>query len=404
MPYITPSNLPVDTFCRQILIPNSPEWIGAVSGALMSLMFASEWEQVDGITADEAAARWSQMMREYWASNCSGGDGMPCEGSCPEVLRRVNPDTLQLEISTNNGVTWRSDPASPVSQIYAQPAPVTSGVSATKCDAASNGKQHIEDLIAGCSTQLGTAINVFDLAVAVCAIVLEIALVLVSAGSLTPLAIALASAVWAAAHAAFEIGKEAFDAYWTTDEKDKILCALYCNIGEDGSFDQTQYDNFMSDWKEAATPSPAYNFVRNALLAVGLKGLNNFCSYGESSEADCSGCSCGCPNKDLYDIFVNAGEAWGTIVDSGDDYITVEASNIPTLTGYVASLLSADYTQGCVISTEILSGTQNSAICWIDTGNNPASVSPTCSVWVSHSVIFIQMTSTVPFTVKFTFS
>jgi len=204
MPFITPENLPTGTYCRQILIPNSPYWIGLVSGALLPFTYASEWSQKTGITPEEAADRWLQMLNEYWNSDC-GGDGMPCEGNCPEVLRRVNPDTGQPEISTDGGSTWTLDPQSAVAQLVAMPPPVPAGVSGTKCDAATNGKQHIEDLIAGCSNQLETAINVFDLAVGVVEILLEIAILFISGGTASPLVIALAPAIWAAAHAAFEL-------------------------------------------------------------------------------------------------------------------------------------------------------------------------------------------------------
>lgn len=356
MPFITPDNLPTGTFCRQILIPNSPYWIGLVSGALLPFTYASEWSQVTGITPDEAAERWLQMLNEYWNSDC-GGDGMPCEGNCPEVLRRFNPDTLQPEISTDGGSTWVLDPQSAVAQLVAQPPPVPAGISATKCDAATNGKEHIEQLIAGCSDNLGTAINVFDLAVAVVEIVLEIAILFISGGTASPLVIALAPAIWGAAHAAFEFGKAAFDAYWTEDERDKILCALYCTIGEDGNFTGSEYNEFIARWKEDATPSVAFNFVLKALQPIGVKGLNNYCAYGAAADADCSDCECFEPcDPHAWDIIDGTDVVYGT--DDDGDYVELTSvTDIPN-TGAQGILLTTGDADTCcrIMAYDVISG------------------------------------------------
>lgn len=322
MPFITPNNLPTGLFCRQILIPNDPYWIGLVSGALMEFQYPSAWEQRTGITAEQAADRWLEMLNQYWVSNCEG-DGMPCEGGCPEILRRIDPVSGVPQISDDGGSTWRTDPTSAIAQIVAQPPAITSGAAANRCDAASNGKQHIEDLITGCSNQLDTAITVFDLAVAVMEIVLELAILFISGGTASPLVIALAPAIWGAAHAAFEFGKSAFDAYWTTDEKDKILCALFCTIGADGSFNDAQFAAFLSRWKADATPSPAFNFVYSALKPIGAKGLSNYCSYGESADADCSSCGCACGD---LEFFIHQGTLFSQDVDEdGNCVLTVDS-------------------------------------------------------------------------------
>lgn len=52
------------------MIPNDPKWIGTISGALLPLMYDSEWQQIDGITAEEAADRARLMLIAFWASSC----------------------------------------------------------------------------------------------------------------------------------------------------------------------------------------------------------------------------------------------------------------------------------------------------------------------------------------------
>ena len=334
--------VPEGRVCVQFTIPDNDQYRQIFLGWFIQLTYQFNWARDAGHNAVTCSNLFKQSMYEMIASltnGCTGddmyfrlrldpendritqaqwepdgewfdvlnntcccGDG---DGS-QVVLHQIDPITLQLEISTDEGETWKPDPESPVNQIAIQPAPVISGVSATKCDAASNGKQHIEDLIAGCHANLETAESVFDLAVGVMTAVLTLAVAYFSGGTLATAAASLATAIWGAAHGAFELGIEAFDAYWTSDERDKILCCLYCNIGEDGSFDQAGYDGFMADWLAQATPSLAYNFVRNALKVVGLTGLNNFCSYGESADGDCSDCECAC-DTDLWNIWSGCG-------------------------------------------------------------------------------------------------
>lgn len=273
---------------------------------------------------------------------------MPCEGGCPEVERRINPDTLNLEISTDGGSTWQTDPNSPIQQINAQPPPIPAGVSATKCDAAANGKTHIEEVITACSNQLGTAANIFDLVVGVCAALLDIILIVVSAGALTAPATALAAAIWGAGAAAFALGKSAFDAYWTTEQREIILCALYCNIGEDGSFDAAGYAGFLSKWQSDAMPSVAFNFVFNTVKAGQLKGLNNMCSYGNASSADCSGCEC-VPPCDFSGW--NVWDGTGTLISRNTEKIVVAA-----ISGgdghYYANVTSGDKDTCCCIDVD----------------------------------------------------
>src|SRR5215207_9373412 len=118
--YITPDTLPPDTFCRRLFIPNSPQWIGTISGALLPLIYASEWVQVEGITADEAAERAKIMLDEFWADNGCGGDDMTC---CEDriILHRFSATTGRPEVSLDMGDTWTPDPADVEFAIPLQP-------------------------------------------------------------------------------------------------------------------------------------------------------------------------------------------------------------------------------------------------------------------------------------------
>lgn len=290
--FITPPAIPSDTYCRRILIPNSPEWIGTVTGALMPLIYSSEWVQTTGISPDEAAERALQMFNEYVNSGNDGecGDMACCEEKV--TLHRFDPDTGRPQISTDDGVTWKSDPADIQNMIPLYPPPVTDGGSSTKCDAATNASEHINELITATGENLSTAATIFTLAVAVAETILGLFLIIISAGALTAPVTAVATAIWAAATGVFNLGIEAYNAYWTVDKKDAILCALYCNIGDNGHFTDAQYQAFRSKVKSTLPASPALDIIMTAINAGGARGLSQMASYGNAAEADCSSCDC----------------------------------------------------------------------------------------------------------------
>lgn len=306
--------------CPTVPLCINERWLSHIDGLLERFLYEDAWIGTSD-DVDRAIGETRKLLAAFRRDNmscCCDDNQTPPQ----PILHRINPDTLQLEISNDGGLTWYPDPDSPIADIIAQPPPVTSGVSETKCDAATNGKQHIEDIIAGTSDNLGTAISVFDFAVAVAGIILAIVIALITGGAGAPAAITIAGVIWGAASAAFNLGKTAFDDYWTTDERDKILCALYCHIGDDGSFDDSGYGAFLADWKSRSAPSVAFNMIYSSVTATGIVGLNNMCSYGNAADADCSECNCDCDPAN-WDATV------GTIIDPlHEGYITVQSELI----------------------------------------------------------------------------
>jgi hypothetical protein len=268
-------------------------WVAGLLGMLYPYRYPEAWL---GTLEENRQARQDVMTILDMLIEAGECDMSDCNCVVTVIIQhRVNPITLQLEISIDNGETWLPDPESYQNTGIQQPPLVTSG-SGTKCDAATNGKVHIEDFIAAASDNLATAGSVFEFAVAVMGVVLGIMLFFISGGTLSTVAVEIITTavglIWGIAQAAFTLGQTAFDDYWTSDERDKILCALYCTIGDDGAFTDQQYANFISKWDSLATPSVAYNMVKQATLAGGKIGLNNICSYGGAAESDCSDCDC----------------------------------------------------------------------------------------------------------------
>lgn len=104
--WLTPEALPVGTVCRLLRIPDDPTWLAPVTGALLSLTQAFNWEQFGVTTPEEAAARYGEMLNQFQdagLSNCMIGvvfpyasltppDGaLPCDGS---TFNRADYPTL----------------------------------------------------------------------------------------------------------------------------------------------------------------------------------------------------------------------------------------------------------------------------------------------------------------------
>lgn len=94
--WLTPNDIPVNTVCRVLRIPDSLDWIAPVTGAILALQDTFNWEQFGTLTPEEVTERYSQMVNEFLDagfSNCMIGvvfpyvtndppnGALPCDGS-----------------------------------------------------------------------------------------------------------------------------------------------------------------------------------------------------------------------------------------------------------------------------------------------------------------------------------
>lgn len=330
---------PPDSMQMILCIPKNRDHMSAFFGALYQLTVWTSWQRNDTTQGKEVADVW---WRYYLSWNRTMND-IDCEdgmAKCctPNVeIKRFNPETGRPELSFDDGVTWTPDPADVQNQIPLYPPPVVSGGTSTKCDAATNASEHVNELITATSNNLETAGSIFELTVAIAEAALALFVVLILSATVPPVAIALATAIWAAGAAAFELGKSGFDAYWTTDKKDAILCLIYCNIGNNGQFTEEQYQAFRTGMKNTLPPSPAFDIVMTTINAGGARGMSQMASYGNAALADCSACSACAACQDKWQV-ANNDPQYGTIIERGDNYIIVEAGYDATFNRYTMNI------------------------------------------------------------------
>jgi hypothetical protein len=275
----------------------------------------------------------------------------------PVTLHRIEPETGRPQISIDNGATWQSDPEDVQNKIQLLPPPVRAGSSSTKCNAATNAADHVDELIVATGENLTTASTVFGLAVGVAEAILAAFLIFISAGALTAPVTAVATAIWVAATELFSLGIAAYNAYWTTDKQDAIFCIIYCNIGADGQFTETQYQSFRSEVYATLPASPALDIVMTAINAGGAIGLSQMASYGSGAIRDCDSCTeCDeCTSK--FFVYHDVGDVIGV----GDGWIEYQSVSSELTGGQSVAITTNNSANCCYISHVDIDGVPGDA-------------------------------------------
>lgn len=309
--FVVPQIIDPPRKCIKIWIPNEVYHRGAFWGAIFELTQFFNWQQ----NRPEDARAVANLWFDIWSEATRENDGMTCCGD-EGLVYRVNPTTGLIQQSANGGTTWQ--PANNTLQKYiVEPVPpITAGTSATKCDAATNVEGQVEVWIDQVTNDFDTAVSLLEFGLAVLEAILVAVVTILSAGTLTAAELLVLPTISAACAAAWGAGKAVFVAYWTTENKDKILCAAYCNIGDDGSFTDAQFSSFWNECNAQLPASPAKMLFLGFLSSVGRQGLNAMAAVGLAADSDCSSCPCA-PCIDSWQ--------WATVFqDLPEDYVKTD--------------------------------------------------------------------------------
>jgi hypothetical protein len=351
---------PPESMQMTLCIPKNRDHMSAFFGALYQLTVWNSWQQDGTQHGKELAAvwwryylSWNRVMSDI---DCEDGNMDCCTE--PAIIRRVNPTTGNVEQSTDGGATWKPAAGGMQSVIVSPVPPVTSGVAATKCDAATNVAGQVDVWIDQVSNDFATATSLVEFGTAVLIAIAAAVFAVLSLGALTPLEALVLPTIGAALAAAWGAGKAVFDAYWTTDVKDNILCAAYCNIGADGSFTDAQFSSFWNEINAKLPASPAKMLFMGFLSSVGLSGLNSMAASGMAADADCGDCDCGECNVDNWSMTIYSGYSVGDLVGKGTNYIDVRTKALADFGGgYFAQVQTNRADRCCMFDGyEIISG------------------------------------------------
>lgn len=276
---------------------------------LLGLLEIYRWpDRFQGTPAEqEYSAGLFRDLMEVLAMACC------CDGSSSVTLVIEHRFSIygEMQISIDGGETWQQDPEDPRIPVPALPPYVNETNSFTKCDAASNALDNLKDVQADCANKLQTGLTAIDLALA---LIVAIAGAVLFAPAGIP---ALVGIIYALASAIKDMTIEAYNALFTEDIWNKTVCAIYCHIGDNGQFNQAQFDQLLVHLNNILpgrdNPLDVSANMRSFFRVWGLKGLNNACAIGAQATADCSDCDC--PEcEQLWDFLITGDYPEVTII------------------------------------------------------------------------------------------
>jgi len=372
-------------------IPDAPEYRRAFVGHLYQLGLWASWEKsyLPGDTrAKEAGQLWRDVLNKYLDMGCEMG----C--CCPEPNgQRFNADGSS-SVTYDGGETWVPNPDDPRTTAPQLPPPTTPPGDDTKCKAANNVLQQMKDAQSEFSNNLESGKNLLQLALAIAGV---IALVFFTGGAasfLVPIALELAAGI-------LTITKADYDAMFTTGVWDYVLCTVYCNMGENGDFSQSNFNEIMAKFDTHFSGNLALTFS-GIMQGWQLIGLQNAARIPSTSNLDCSGCNCaGCAS--LFDI--GTGFIGGGVVIARDDTSLTVQSTIVGGSRSQIGITTGNPDVCCICNLpEVISGTYGDLVDWIACGDPIAGssihfgmVGPECV----NSMLMFQDNGVI-FTVKFT--
>lgn len=255
-----------------------------------------------------------QLMEELAMAGCG----------CDEqvTIKRINPETGEVEISTDNGETWTTDPQSPyvLATIYK---PLTGADGAVKrCEAANNVVEHLKDIQAAFSLKIGEINNVTDMLASIIVIAVGMLFLPLAGAALVALLSPLLTKLFEVARFLSGTTQAAYDALFTEENWTLTRCILYCNVGSDGTFSQGAWSTIQTEMKDqmgAGAQQAGANLA--AMIDVwGVVGLNNAARIGSGAEGNCDDCPCDDTWCYLFD-FVNVGaEDWVLFQRNGSEF------------------------------------------------------------------------------------
>lgn len=328
-----PENIHAPWCCLEIQVPDDPTWKSVVAGLLYELQYWFNWQRDDANSGKECAAVWKQIYLEIdW-------NLMACKnGNCctpPAITIRINPTTGLPEQSSDGGTTWTPAAGGLQSVIVEPVPPVTSGVAGTKCDAATNLAGQVDVWIAQVETDFDTAVSLLEFGIGVLEAILLAVVTVLTLGTLTAVQAAVLPLLGAALFAVWGAGKAVFTAYWTTDVKNKIFCAAFCTIGEDGAFTDAQFSTFWNRCNSEMPVGPAKMLFMGFLSSVGRQGVNAMAATGMSADGDCGDCDCVCPDQcdtvwtfyGVHDVVFDDCNTYTMKADGGGAHVAFSSGN-----------------------------------------------------------------------------
>lgn len=369
--------------CLCIEIPNHPDWKAVIAGALGELRYWYNWERTEGREGADCAAVWKKVFDSIDWSDMS----CCCDTTNPPQYQYSVVGVLQ--VSLDGGATWTDAPNADVRNNSPRFPPISgSDGDDKKCAAATGAAKLVKEQV---GNQLTDGMSRYTLD----QLIKDWVHTMIDTSN--PF-IALATVI---ANQIFALVIALLIPALTDDVYHKFACALYCSMGDDASFNDAQWADARGKITDDIS-GIAGVFLEHLVYLLGKVGTTNLVRSAPDSTGDCSDCDCPLPCPERWHIHDENHVDYGTIIDVGDDYITVQAS-FSYEGRYDIHVQTDDINDCCsVLMVEYLVG-HTTANFWAECGSSDFTGGG-LSTWVGSCNHYMIGYSDVPFTVKITFT
>lgn len=261
-PFVTPASIPETVQCRTLQIPDDPAILGIVNAALIQLIYANNYEQINETDASpqDIASRMLTMVWDYFNS------GSECMGYCDQILAclRDDPDVRNeiFNIIYGDGGTITGQPYPGIDLLVIEPPYPT-------CD---------DDDRYGLCFKIVDTLHVASMDFLETLLLLtEIAEVANELLSLLPVLGPWIDVLTQIATYTVNIGIASYQAAYTTTIQEAIACNLFCYLDTECSLSvadlQYVYSQLAAD---LSPPGPTATITDVALFFAGLITLSDF--------------------------------------------------------------------------------------------------------------------------------
>jgi len=311
-----------------VCIPCDRNHALAFLGQLEMLGYWYTWERDDQKRGTQAARVWRQIAADARAEleKCGVFDmGCGCEEK--RIIRQYIGDDGHLHVEYSDGTEEIRDDLDPrYSNPTLPPMPGSDG-GVKRCVAANSAVTAFQ----GWQTQeldaMQDGTNLFQTLWGIIVGILGVTIGIPVAGVLAVIAVLIIAVVnWIISQV-----PEEFEAAFIEQTWQDLLCIFYCEMSEDGSFTEAQWQTVMQHIGSEIENGVAVRFFTDHLNLIGPVGLTNAARSGYGGSRDCGACDCDDTWCYLFDFSADDGD-WFVPEASSAFYGAWEAP-----TGWVAT-------------------------------------------------------------------
>lgn len=296
-----PENINAEPFCLCIKVPNDPTWKSVVAGLLDELNQWYNWQRDEARSGKECAQVWRNLYNEIdWSiMSCC------CDGTNPTLYQWSS--TFILQISVDGGVTWVNAPQlDPRNNSPVWPPVPGDSSDGKKCIAATGMMEMIKEQVGDNLTDDMSRYTLAEL-------INDWVNTLINSGGNI-----FSGLVTVITNQIFALVVSAIRPALTEEVYDLLKCAFLCNMSDDLSFSESQWETVRSEIL-ASIPGIAGVFLEHLVFLLGKMGITNMARAQYASSGNCGDCGCvsGCSPTN-WDVIT------GTLISVTDTLMVIE--------------------------------------------------------------------------------